>query len=503
MSDKNNTVFFFSFGFIFLFSFFGVFFNEQAARIFSSIEFFLINYFGWFYFVMVVLFLLFVLCLGLSRFGHIKLGPDDCQPDYDYLSWFAMLFSAGMGIGLLFFGVAEPITHFSASSSVMGNATDPVSQAMLLTFFHWGLQAWAIYIVVGLSLAYFSFRHGLPLTIRSSLYPIIGDHIHGPIGHAVDISAVIGIMFGIATSLGLGVMQINAGLNYLFDTPVSISVQISLIAIITFMATVSVVKGIDSGIRRLSQLNLILSLCLLLFIFFAGSSLTLLISLTQNIGTYLFNVAQLNFTLYLNESNEWLGDWTLFYWAWWISWSPFVGMFIARISRGRTIREFVIGVLLVPTVFTFVWFTFFGNTALTFAMMENGGSIVGAVEQNMPTAIFVFLDMLPWPTLMSVVAVLLVITFFVTSSDSGSLVIDIIASGGNLNPPIWQRIFWAMSEGTVATVLLLAGSLGAIQTAAISSALPFAFIMLLMCYGLFKALRQETISKNIKGLPSQ
>ena len=330
------------------------------------------------------------------------------------------------------------------------------------------------------------------MTIRSALYPIIGDRIYGPIGNAVDIFAVLGTLFGIATSLGLGVMQVNAGLSYLFDVPVSTMVQVGLIIGITAMATLSVVAGLDRGIRRVSELNLMLALLLLLFIFFVGPTLTLLGSLAQNLGGYLTNMLQMNFTLYANEPTDWLGDWTLFYWAWWISWSPFVGMFIARISRGRTIREFIIGVLLIPTGFTFMWFSFFGNTALLLESAEAGVNIAVAAQQDMPTAIFVLLEQLPWSTIMSLLTTVLVVTFVVSSSDSGSLVIDIITSGGNQNPPVWQRIFWAVTEGVVAAVLLVAGGLTALQTAAISSALPFAFIMLLICYGLHKGVRSET-----------
>ena len=492
MNTINRPVFLCSAGLILLFSIYGAGFSVQAANTFSTLQSWLVINFGWFYIAVVAFFFGFVVYLSFSRFAHIRLGPDDSRPDYNNLSWFAMLFSAGMGIGLLFFSVAEPITHFSQPPSGAGGTVEAAQRAMQITFFHWGLQAWAIYIVVGLSLAYFSFRRGLPLTIRSALYPIIGDRIYGPIGNAVDIFAVLGTLFGIATSLGLGVMQVNAGLSYLFDVPVSTMVQVGLIIGITAMATLSVVAGLDRGIRRVSELNLMLALLLLLFIFFVGPTLTLLGSLAQNLGGYLTNMLQMNFTLYANEPTDWLGDWTLFYWAWWISWSPFVGMFIARISRGRTIREFIIGVLLIPTGFTFMWFSFFGNTALLLESAEAGVNIAVAAQQDMPTAIFVLLEQLPWSTIMSLLTTVLVVTFFVTSSDSGSLVIDIITSGGNQNPPVWQRIFWAVTEGVVAAVLLVAGGLTALQTAAISSALPFAFIMLLICYGLHKGLRSET-----------
>jgi choline/glycine/proline betaine transport protein len=428
----------------------------------------------------------------------LKLGADDSEPEYGYGSWFAMLFSAGMGIGLLFFGVSEPMTHFLSPPVGDGGTIDAARNAMQATFFHWGLHAWAIYIIIGLSLAYFAFRHDLPLTLRSALYPLIGDRIYGRLGDAVDIFAILGTMFGVATSLGIGVMQVNAGLNYLFGLPVSITVQVVLIGAITCAATVSVVAGLDAGIRRLSELNLLLAVLLLLFVLIAGPTVVLLSSFIQNIGMYLSGFVDMTFRLYAYEPNDWIGNWTLFYWAWWVSWSPFVGMFIARISRGRTIREFILGVLLVPSGFTFLWFTVFGNSGLWLEMHAAGIGLATAVETNMPTAIFVLLEQLPFTTITSALATMLIVTFFVTSSDSGSLVIDIISSGGAENPPVWQRIFWALSEGAVAATLLLAGGLAALQTAAITSALPLIIVMLLVCYGLMKALNAEPSVRGVR-----
>ena len=489
-------VFFISAGLIVLVCIYGVGFSEHAAVTFSAIQKWLVTNFGWFYMMSIAFFFGFVIYLAFSRFANIKLGPDDSEPDYSYVSWFSMLFSAGMGIGLLFFGVSEPLTHFAQPPSGPGGTAEAAGRAMEITFFHWGLQAWSVYIVVGLSLAYFSFRHGLPLSIRSALYPLIGERIYGPIGHAVDIFAVLGTMFGVATSLGLGVMQVNAGLSFLFDVEVSTTVQIILIVFITAMATVSVVAGLDAGIRRLSELNLILAVVMLVFILLAGPTATLLGALMQNIGGYLSSMLEMTFNRHAYQPIEWMGDWTLFYWAWWISWSPFVGMFIARISRGRTIREFIVGVLLVPAGFTFLWLSFFGNTALVMELADNGVSLVNTALEDSPTALFMMLGQLPWSTLMSVVATLLIMTFFVTSSDSGSLVIDIITSGGNEDPPVWQRIFWAVAEGVVAAALLLAGGLSALQTASIISALPFACVMFLMCFGLHKGLCMEALKRH-------
>lgn len=464
---------------------------DDAATIFASIQSWIVHEMGWFYVASVATFLIFAVGVAASSMGAIKLGPDDSVPDFSTGSWFAMLFSAGMGIGIMFYGVAEPVLHFANPPQGEGGTVEAARNAMQLAFFHWGLHAWAIYAVMGMALAYFSFRHGLPLTVRSALYPLIGDRIHGWMGHVVDIFAVFGTMFGVATSLGLGVMQVNAGLNYLFGIEISVGVQLMLIAGITLLATGSVVSGINAGIRRLSELNLALALLLMLFVLVAGPTVFLLQAAMQNTGAYLSELIGKTFTLYAYQPNDWIGSWTLFYWGWWISWSPFVGMFIARISRGRTIRQFVIGVLLVPSGFTFLWFTVFGNTALAM-QLDGTAQMVDAVQADVAVALFQFLDHLPFAGISMTIATLLVVTFFVTSSDSGSLVIDIVTSGGNPEPPVWQRVFWALMEGVVAAVLLLAGGLAALQTGAIASALPLAAILLVVCYGLFTALRQET-----------
>jgi choline/glycine/proline betaine transport protein len=486
----NPPVFFVSAGLILAFALFGALAPDLANRVFADVQALIVADFGWFYIAAVAGFLVFVLFLMFSRYGDVKLGPDDSEPDYSYLSWFAMLFSAGMGIGLIFFGVAEPIQHYASPPVGEGRTIESARQAMVLTFFHWGLHAWAIYIVVGLALAYFAFRRGLPLTVRSALFPLIGQRIYGPIGHTVDIFAVLGTMFGIATSLGFGVLQVNAGFSYLFGLPSTTPVQLVLIAAITGMATLSVVMGLDKGVKRLSELNIILAALLLAFVLVAGSTVFLLQAFVQNVGTYLSEVVQRTFRLYAYEPNPWLGNWTLFYWGWWIAWSPFVGMFIARISRGRTIRQFVGGVLLVPTLFTFLWMTVFGNTAIAFDI-SGAANIADTVTNNLPVALFETLGQLPFSTIISGIATLLIITFFVTSADSGALVIDMITSGAAENPPVWQRVFWAVCAGGVAAVLLVAGGLQALQTAAIASALPFAIVMVFICYGLLRALQTE------------
>ncbi len=491
LSTINPPVFFGSAFLILAVVLFGALFPARTEALFGATHAWIIETFGWFYMFSVAVFVIFAIGLALSSYGTIRLGPDDSVPDFSYPSWFAMLFSAGMGIGLMYFGVAEPIMHWNSPPVGDGGTIDAAREALKITFFHWGIHAWAIYAIIGLSLAYFGFRHDLPLTIRSSLYPLIGERIYGPIGHTVDLFAVLGTMFGVATSLGFGVTQVNAGLAYLFGIPESATTQLILIAAITALATISVVSGLEAGIRRISELNLILAVLLVVFVLVAGPTLFLAQALVQNIGAYLSEIVNKTFNLYAYEKSGWIGGWTMFYWAWWISWSPFVGMFIARISRGRTIREFVTGVLFVPVGFTFIWMTVFGNTAIHLDMGKASGAIAAAVGENTSTAIFRFFEFLPFSTIASVLATILVITFFVTSSDSGSLVIDIITSGGNENPPVWQRVFWALTEGGVAAVLLVAGGLSALQTASITAALPFTLIMLFVCYGLLKALRLE------------
>jgi choline/glycine/proline betaine transport protein len=474
---------------------FAVIATETAGTLFNAIHSWIIHSAGWFYVLSVAGFLVFVVLLAVSGHGQVRLGPDHSVPDYSHGSWFAMLFSAGMGIGLMFFGVAEPVMHYVSPPVGDPASIEAARQAMKITFFHWGVHAWAIYAVVALSLAYFSFRHSLPLTIRSSLYPLIGERIYGPIGHAVDIFAVLGTLFGVATSLGFGVIQIGSGLDYLFGMPNNLTNQVILIAVITSIATLSVYMGLDAGIRRLSVLNVVLASALLVFVLVAGPTVFLLQTLVQNTGNYLSSLFTMTFNLYAYESTTWIGGWTLFYWGWWIAWAPFVGMFIARVSRGRTIREFVFGVLLVPVGFTFTWLTFFGDTALHMIMIQGITELSDAVAADTSVALFQFFEHLPLSGITALLATLLVVTFFVTSSDSGSLVVDILTSGGQEESPAWQRIFWAVVEGIVAAALLVAGGLGALQTATIASALPFSLVMILMCWGLLRALRIEAIKR--------
>lgn len=470
----------------------------HAQGTFGAVQAWIIANVSWLYILAVAIILLAVVLLAFSRFGDIKLGPDHSEPDYSYLTWFSMLFSAGMGIGLMFFGVAEPVMHFISPPVGEGGTVAAARDAMKITFFHWGLHAWAIYAIVAMILAYFSFRQGLPLTLRSALYPLIGERIYGPIGHAVDIFAIIGTVLGVATSLGLGVTQINTGLNHLYGLPVSVPVQIGLIVATTLLATISVVTGLDKGVRRLSELNLGLGVLLLLFILIAGPTVFILQTFVQNTGNYLSEIVAATFNLFAYEPNDWIGGWTLFYWGWWLAWSPFVGLFIARISRGRTVRQFVTGVLLVPTAFTLLWMTVFGSTAIHMILWDHVMDLGAAIEHDSSLALFAFLEHFPFASVLSLIAIIMVVVFFVTSADSGALVVDMLASGGQSQTPVWQRVFWASSMGAVAIALLLADGLTALQTATIASALPFTLVLLCAIWGLFKALRVDATKQGLR-----
>ncbi len=467
-------------------------------KAFSALQTAITTYCGWLYILAMTFFLGFVCWLALSPYGRVRLGDDNSKPQFSTFTWLAMLFSAGMGIGILFYGIAEPLMHFNAPVPF---GCEPGSQAaarsaMGITVFHWGLHPWACYSVVGLAIAYFGFRKGLPISIRSTFHPLLGDKIYGWPGHIIDILAIVSTMFGVATSLGLGAMQVNAGLAHVYGIEQNTFVQIIIIAAITTVATISVVTGINAGIRRLSETNMILAASLMLFVVGLGPTLYIVKSMGTNLVSYLQILPNHSFWCGSADTTHqnWLNSWTIFYWAWWIAWSPFVGMFVARISRGRTIREFVVCVLLVPTLLSLIWFTVFGNSALSIQLFGQG-NLTEAVNQDVARALFIFLETYPLASITCTVGILCVILFFVTSSDSASLVIDTIASGGVENPPIKQRVFWAITEGVVATVLLLAGGLKALQTAALTSALPFIFVLLLMAYCMHRALRSDRPKK--------
>ncbi|WP_165674109.1 BCCT family transporter [Metapseudomonas otitidis] len=497
-STLNPPVFFGSAALILALVLYSTLAREQAQDLFGQLQNWIIVNASWFYVLTVALILITVVFLAVSRFGDIKLGPDHSQPAYRNSTWFAMLFSAGMGIGLMFFGVAEPLMHYANPPVGDPSTVAAAKEAMKLTFFHWGLHAWSIYAIVALILAFFCFRHDLPLTLRSALYPLIGDRIYGPIGHAVDIFAILGTVFGVATSLGYGVLQINSGLNHLFGLPVTVPVQLGLIAATCALATLSVASGLDRGIKLLSEFNLILAVILLGLVLVLGPTVFLLKAFVQNTGGYLSEIVSKTFNLYAYEPTDWIGGWTLLYWGWWLSWSPFVGLFIARISRGRTIRQFVCGVLFVPAGFTLLWMTVFGDTAIHMVLQQGVHSLVETVAQDSSLALFAFLEQFPFSSVLSLVAILMVVVFFVTSADSGALVVDMLASGGQPVTPLWQRLFWSTLMGVVAMALLLADGLKALQTATIASALPFSVVLLAATWGLLKALRLDATKRGIR-----
>ncbi|MEH6596899.1 MAG: choline BCCT transporter BetT [Colwellia polaris] len=468
---------------------------NQAQSLFTIVQSSIIDNGSWFYVLTVAFIFFFVIFLGFSRYGDIRLGPDHATPDYSMLTWLSMLFAAGMGIGLMFFGVAEPLMHYLSPPTADKGSVAAVQEAMKMTFFHWGLHAWAIYAIVALVLAYFSYRHSLPLTLRSALYPLIGDKIYQWPGHMVDVFAVVSTVFGVATSLGLGASQVNAGFNYLFGIDVSVTNQILIMTGVIGLAVISVTTGLDKGIKILSETNMILAVILLIFIFVLGPTVFLLQAYLQNIGDYLADIVHNTFNLFAYKKTDWIGGWTIFYWGWWLAWAPFVGLFIARISRGRTIKEFIIGVMLIPTCFTLFWMTIFGNSAIDLVHNQGVAELGEMVSKDSSVALFVFLENFPISTLLSFFSVLMIVIFFVTSCDSGAMVVDMLCSHGSNNTPLWQRVYWAIGIGLVAGILLLAGGLNALQTMTIASALPFALVLLLAIVGLIKALRVEAFKQ--------
>ncbi|WP_219996167.1 BCCT family transporter [Nocardioides humi] len=482
-------------------------FPKKVGEVIGDLNTGVVQDLGWWYIAVVSGFVFFALWIAASHMGNVVLGKDGDEPEFSLGSWFAMLFAAGMGIGLVFWGVAEPLNHYS--SPPPGAAADTASQAarsaMDTTFLHWGLHAWAIYVVVGLAIAYSVHRRGNPISLRWALEPLLGERIKGFWGDVIDVIAILGTLFGVATSLGLGVSQIGAGLAYLdvIDEPTT-WLLIALVIVITSIALTSVVTGVDKGIKWLSNLNMVVAVGLVAAVLVLGPTVFILSDFVTQIGSYIENFFQLSFNArpFQDDGKAWLGGWTTFYWGWWMSWAPFVGVFIARISRGRTVREFVIGVLLVPTLVTFLWFAVMGGTALHEELFGDQTIVDPETGVSTNTALFQMLDLLPGAAVLSVIALALIVVFFVTSSDSGSFVVDMIASGGDPNPPRWSRALWAALEGLIAAVLLYVGlnaqetdpsvnPLGALQTMAILLALPFSIVMVLLAVATAKALMRE------------
>ncbi|MBR9827917.1 MAG: BCCT family transporter [Oceanospirillales bacterium] len=480
-------------------------FQTQAEPLFTAMRNWLTGNLDWFFISAANIFV--IICLGLivSPLGRVRLGGTEAQPDYSYLGWFSMLFAAGMGIGLMFFGVSEPLSHTLSSfggvslgedglrtdwaplGAAAGDAAAAGQLGMAATIFHWGLHPWAIYAVMALGLALFSFNKGLPLTIRSVFYPLLGERVWGWPGHIIDILAVLATLFGLATSLGYGASQATSGLNYLFGVPLGDTTQIVLVVVITAIALVSVLAGLDAGVKRLSEINMILAVLLLVFVILVGPTLLLLTGFFDNLTAYLTFLPELSNPVGREDAN-FVSGWTAFYWAWWISWSPFVGMFIARVSRGRTVREFLVCVLLIPSTACVLWMSVFGGTAVDLYFTEGYTAIK---EAALPLQLFTMLDALPLAEITSFIAIILVVVFFVTSSDSGSLVIDVIAAGGKVDAPTPQRVFWCTFEGLVAIALILGGGLAALQAMAVSTGLPFTLVLLMAAFSTIKGLASE------------
>jgi choline/glycine/proline betaine transport protein len=490
LAHMNPTVFFGSAALVVAFVAFGAGFTDSAAAFFLRTQEGAARYFGWWYVLVATGLLAFAaLLLASPRARRVRLGGREARPEFSRAGWFAMLFAAGMGVGLVYFGVAEPLMHLGDPLFAEPNTDAAAREAIRLSFFHWGLHAWGIYVIFALAVAHAHFNRGLPLAPRSALEPLIGDRIRGPIGDGVDILCTVGTLLGVATSLGLGAMQINASLEQFFGAPESTLVQTALIAAITAVATVSVVLGVARGVQRLSQLNIGLAGLLLLFMLVAGPTLYIVETLITGVGLYLQNLPRMSFYLDPGAGSPWQTTWTLFYWGWWISWAPFVAIFVARVSRGRTVREFILGVLLAPVATTFLWLSAFGGTGLWLQRVaEDGADLAAAIDRSVSSSLQAMLSAMPFGGAATVLATVVIALFFVTSSDSGSLVDDMVTSGGDPHPPKAQRVFWAVSEGAVAITLLLLGGLDAIRNAAISLGLPMSLVLVATAVGLWRAL---------------
>ncbi|MBD3640846.1 MAG: BCCT family transporter [Marinobacter sp.] len=494
-------VFFTSAGVATLFVALAVPLDQAVAEYFGLLTGWVARNLGWFYILAVTSLLIFLLGLAVSRYGTIRLGGDDSRPDYSNLTWFTMLFAAGIGTILMFWGVAEPVSHFANPpfEGVQPGSERAASDAMTVALYHFGLHTWTIFAMPGLAIGYFAYRHNLPMRISSLFYPILGERAFGPWGWAVDVTAVLGTLFGVATSLGLGTLQLNSGLSYLFGVPSTGLVQVILIAVIASIAATSVALGLDKGVRRLSQLNILLAMVLLAFVVTVGPTVFIAEGMVQSVGDYFDALPWLAFWTETFKETDWQRQWTLFYWAWTISWAPYVGIFIARISRGRTIREFVGGVLFAPTAFTLVWFGIFGLSAI---QVEMNGTVALAeqVQQDPSVAIFAFLEAFPLAEAASALSVVIIVIFFTTSSDSASLVIDLLTRRDDQPSLVRQRIFWAAAQGVIAATLLLAGGLDALQNVITSLGLPFCILLIFMAVSLFRALRADYRGYSVEAL---
>ncbi|CQR48457.1 Glycine betaine transporter BetL [Paraliobacillus sp. PM-2] len=473
-----------------IFVLWGVIAPTNLESITSTVQSFLTSQFGWFYILSVVIFLVFSIYLMFSRYGSMRLGQTGEKPEYNKVTWFAMLFSAGMGIGIIFWGAAEPLAHFASPPNAQPETIAAAQNALRASVFHWGLQTWSIYTVIALSIAYFKFRRGAPGLISSTFQPLIGNRANGWIGNIIDIIAVFATIFGVATSLGLGASQISGGISYVTDIKNNFSTQLIIIAIVTILFMLSAWTGLSKGIKYLSNTNIALAVLLLVLTIVLGPTVFIFETFVSTIGNYINSLPSLSFQMasFNEEHNNWIQDWTVFYWAWFIAWSPFVGTFIARISKGRTIREFIFGVLFIPTIFCALWFVVFGGSSL---FQELNGINTGLTDLAKEETLFGLFESFPYGSLLTIVAILLISTFFITSADSATFVLGMQTTNGSLNPPNKIKMIWGVIQAATASVLLTSGGLGALQTASIVSAFPFAFILLIMIVSLFKALKED------------
>jgi glycine betaine transporter len=471
----------------------GVLFKEGLATVVGAVLAWVLANLGWLFVLSTAGFLAFVVFLAVSRYGRIRLGADDDRPEFRTVSWIAMMFSAGMGIGLMFFGVAEPISHLAAPPLGLAkpNTEEAAAKAMEWTYFHWALHPWALYAVVGLALGYFCFRKGMPNLVSSVFHPLLGDRVNGPIGKAIDILAIFATMFGSATSLGLGALQINSGLSFVWDVEKSIGLAVMIIAVLTLLFVISAVSGVDRGVQWLSNFNMLVAVGLLLFILLVGPTVFIFGTLVSATGDYFSGFVGRSFQTGVFGGAEWLGSWTIFYWVWWMSWTPFVGTFLARISKGRTIREFVVGVLVIPTGVSFVWFAILGGAAINLQLTGQANLIDAVAEPEV--ALFTLLEQFPLATVASFVVIVLVAVFFVSGADAASIVMGMLTCRGLLEPPRAIVAFWGTAMGGVAITLLIAGGLDTLQQAAIVAGAPFALVMIALAFSFFKALRQEDL----------
>lgn len=488
MENKDNKVLIISLIVVLVISLWGIIIPDNFGSVANNLFNFLTNQFGWFYLMAMFGFVVFVLAIAFSKYGRIKLGPDDSEPEYSYITWFAMLFSAGMGIGLVFWGVAEPLNHYMAPMLGIEPASiQSADFAMVSSFMHWGVHPWANYAIVALPLAYMQFRRNKPGLISSIFIPLIGEErVNGPIGNLIDILAIFATVAGVATSLGLGVLQINSGLNYLFGVPINTTVNIIIIVVVTVLFMASAVTGLDKGIKYLSNANITLAGALMVLTFILGPTLAIINSFTNGLGMYISEFIESSFKIHAFADNSWINGWKIFYWAWWIAWAPFVGSFIARISKGRTIREFILGVSIVPALGSLIWFAVFGATGL-----ELGPEVAAQAIETTETALFVVMEHIPLGNIISLVAIALLCTFFVTSADSATFVLGIFSRHGDLNPSTRIKLVWGVIQSMMAFALMQAGGLEALQTGSIVAAFPFAIVMVLACVSFVKALKEE------------